>query len=120
MSQIQVPIGTKIGAGFYIGHVGRIIINPRSVLGKNINIATSVTIGQTNRGRMKGAPTISDNVWIGTNAVIVGNVTIGTDVLIAPNTYINQDIPSHSVVFGNPCVIKSRPNATDSYINNTI
>lgn len=39
VSQIQVPIGTKIGAGFYIGHVGRIIINPRSVLGKNINIA---------------------------------------------------------------------------------
>ncbi len=120
VSQIQVPIGTKIGAGFYIGHVGRIIINPRSVLGKNINIATGVTIGQTNRGRMKGAPTISDNVWIETNAVIVGNVTIGTDVLIAPNTYINQDIPSHSVVFGNPCVIKSRPNAKDSYINNTI
>jgi serine O-acetyltransferase len=36
-----------------------------------------------------GCPTINDNVWIGTNSVIVGKITIGTDVLIAPNSFVN-------------------------------
>ena len=37
--------------------------------------------------------------------------------MIAPNTFINCDVPSHSIVFGNPCVIKRKENATIGYIN---
>lgn len=119
-TQIQIPYSTEIGEGFYIGHSGRIIINPKAKLGKNINIATGVTIGQENRGKRKGSPYISDNVWIGTNSVIVGNITIGTDVLIAPNAYVNFDVPDHSIVIGNPAKIIYRENATEDYINYTI
>ena len=119
-SQIQIPAATKIGEGFYIGHSGRIIINPKAVLGKNINISTGVTIGQENRGKRKGVPTIGDNCWIGTNAVIVGNITIGSDVLIAPLSFVNFDVPDHSIVVGNPAKIISRENATEGYINKTI
>lgn len=63
---------------------------------------------------------LSGSVWIGVNATIVGGITVGDDVLIAPNTYVNCDIPAHSVVFGNPCIIKQHENATDGYINNTV
>jgi len=119
-TNIQIPYKTKIGEGFYIGHCGRVIINPQAVLGKNVNIATGVTIGQENRGKRKGSPTISDRVWIGTNAVIVGNITIGTDVLIAPLSYVNFDVPDHSIVIGNPAKIIHRENATEGYINDTV
>lgn len=119
-TMIQIPASTKIGPGFYIGHFGRIIINPNAILGKNINIATGVTIGQENRGARKGCPRIGDSVWIGTNAVIVGDVTVGDDVLIAPLTFVNFDVPSHSVVVGNPAKIISKANATDKYIENTV
>lgn len=117
---IQIPVRTKIGEGFYIGHCGRIIINPNSVLGRNINIATGVTIGQENRGKRKGTPIIGDNVWIGTNAVIVGNIKIGNDVLIAPLSYVNFDVPNHSIVIGNPGKIIKKEQATKDYINNVI
>lgn len=119
-TQIQIPARTRIGEGFYIGHLGRVIIHPDAVLGKNINIATGVTIGMENRGARKGAPTISDNCWIGTNAVIVGNVKIGSDVLIAPLSYVNFDVPDHSIVVGNPARIISKENATADYICNCI
>ena len=119
-SQIQIPSATKIGKGFYIGHSGRIIINPAAVLGENVNIATGVTIGQENRGKRAGVPTIGDRCWIGTNAVIVGNIKIGNDVLIAPLSFVNFDVPDHSVVVGNPAKIIHRDNATEDYINNTI
>lgn len=115
-SMIQIPHNTQIGEGFYIGHFGRIIINSKAILGQNINIATGVTIGMTNRGPKKGCPIIGSSVWIGTNAVIVGGITIGDDVLIAPNSYVNFDVPSHSVVLGNPAIIHSRTNACESYI----
>ena len=119
-TNIQIPASTQIGEGFYIGHCGRIVINPDSVLGKNINIATGVTIGQENRGSRKGCPTIADNVWIGTNSVIVGKINIGTDVLIAPLTFVNFDVPAHSIVVGNPAKIINKDNATEDYINRTV
>lgn len=119
-THIQIPHDVKIGEGFYIGHCGRIIINSDAVLGKNINIATGVTIGQENRGARKGCPTIKDNVWIGTNAVIIGNITIGQDVLIAPLSYVNFDVPDHSIVVGNPGKIIPRENATGGYIERTV
>lgn len=120
ITQIQVPLFTNIGEGFYIGQCVRIIINPKAVIGKNVNISTGCTIGQENRGKRMGALVISDNVWIGTNAVIVGAVHIGTDVLIAPNSYVNCDVPEHSIVLGNPCVIKHRLNATEGYVNDIV
>lgn len=119
-TQIQIPSEVKIGEGFYIGHCGRIIINPKVVLGKNINIATGVTIGQENRGKRKGCPKIGNDVWIGTNSVIVGNITVGNDVLIAPLTYVNFNVPDHSIVIGNPAKIIHRENATEGYINRKV
>lgn len=119
-TQIQIPARTNIGQGFYIGHLGRVIIHPDAKLGKNVNIATGVTIGMENRGKRKGAPTISDDCWIGTNAVIVGNVNIGSDVLIAPLTYVNFDVPDHSIVVGNPAKIVFKENATAEYICNRV
>ena len=117
---IQISASTQIGEGFYIGHTGRIIINSDTVIGKNMNIATGVTIGQENRGERKGCPTIGNSVWVGTNAVVVGKITIGDDVLIAPNSYVNFDVPSHSIVVGNPARIIHRENATEAYVEKTV
>lgn len=116
----QIPTKTQIGAGFYIGHYGTIVINSKAKIGKNCNIAHGVTIGQANRGKLKGYPIIGDNVWIGTGAVIVGNIEIGSNVLIAPNSYVNNSIPSNSLVIGNPCIIKSTENPCEGYINYTL
>jgi len=119
-TKIQIPARTSIGEGFYIGHLGRVIIHPDAKLGKNINIGTGVTIGMENRGERKGAPEIGDECWIGTNAVIVGKVKIGSDVLIAPLSFVNFDVPDHSVVVGNPAKIIHKENATKDYICNKV
>lgn len=114
-NHIEIPRDTKIGAGLYIGHPFCITINSKAIIGCNCNIHKGVTIGQENRGVRQGTPIIGDCVWIGVNATIVGKITIGNDVLIAPNSYVNCDVPSHSVVFGNPCVIKPRERHGELY-----
>lgn len=116
----QIYPKTQIGAGLYLGHWGALVINPLAKIGKNCNIAQGVTIGQQNRGKKAGYPTIGNEVWIGTNAVIVGNIHIGNNVLIAPNSYVNFDVPDNSIVIGNPAQVISNDEATKDYINNKI
>lgn len=116
----QIYPETQIGEGFYLGHWGSLVINPKTIIGKNCNIAQGVTIGQQNRGKNEGYPVIGNEVWIGPNAVIVGAITIGNNVLVAPNAYVNFDVPDNSIVSGNPAKIYSKENATEGYINNKI
>jgi serine O-acetyltransferase len=116
----QINPSTKIGKGLYIGHRGTIIINSLAEIGECCNLSPGVTIGQTNRGIKKGAPVLGDRVWVGTNAVVVGGVKIGDNVLIAPNAYVNIDVPSNSIVIGNPAQVFFRENATENYIDNCL
>lgn len=117
---LEIPGQATIGEGFYIGHAYGITVNPDAVIGRNCNIHKGVTIGQENRGKRKGAPVLGDCVWLGVNSTVVGAVTIGDDVLIAPNSYVNCDVPSHSIVIGNPCRIIPRDNATEGCVNKRV
>lgn len=117
-THIHIPWSCKIGPGFYIGHLGRVIINPAAVIGRNCNISTGVTIGMIPVGRRAGTPRIGDRVWIGTNAVIVGGIEIGDDVLIAPGAFVNVDVPSGATVIGNPGVVHPDHPCPSEYIQN--
>lgn len=68
------------------------------------------------RGKRQGCPTIGDKVWIGPNDTIIGNVSVGNNVLIAPGVFVNCDVPSNSIVIGNPARIIPNDNATENYI----
>lgn len=119
-TMVELSDRTEIGPGLYLGHHYCITINPNAKIGRNVNLSKGVTIGQENRGKRKGAPTLGDKVWIGVNSTVVGNICVGNDVMIAPNTFVNCDIPDHSIVFGNPCIIKHKDNATEGYIENIV
>ena len=62
---IELPRGTKVGEGLYIGHFGGIIISGGAVIGRNCNISQGVTIGVAGRGEKRGIPIIGDGVYIG-------------------------------------------------------
>lgn len=106
----------NIGKYLYIGHPFGITVNTGAVLGNCVSLHKGCTIGQANRGEKMGCPTVGNCVWIGINATVVGKINIGDDVLIAPNAFVNCDVPSHSIVIGNPCIIKHREHATRDYL----
>ena len=106
----------NIGKGLIIGHWGRIVMNGDAKFGNKIMLTHNVTIGRDIRGKRAGAPTFGNRICIRTNSTVVGNITIGDDVLIAPNTFVNFDVPSHSVVIGNPAEIHHKENATDGHM----
>jgi serine O-acetyltransferase len=113
----QIPRTTIIGPGFYIGHFGTVVVSSKCRIGRNCNIAHCCTLAEA-RGKQSGAPKIGNFVWIGTGAVVVGNITIEDHVMIAPNAFVNFDVPTNSLVIGNPGKIISKENPTKYYINN--
>lgn len=113
---IQIPVGTQIGRGMRILHFGTIVVNPSAVIGKNFNIAQGCLIGNSG-GKHAGVPTIGDNCYMGANSIVVGGVKIGNDVLVAPGAFVNFDVPSNSIVMGNPGKIIPRDSSpTKKYI----
>ena len=81
-------------------------------IGENFSVWQGVTIGKNVNSEM--APTIGNNVSIYTNAVVAGNITIGDDVKIGAGAVVMQDVPDHSLVFGNPCQIIKNNNGRKS------
>jgi len=102
----------NFGKGLTIGHWGRIVVNGNAKFGDQIMLTHGVTIGRDIRSKREGTPTFGNCICIRTNSTVVGNINIGDDVLIAPNTFVNFDVPSHSVVIGNPAHIHHKDNAT--------
>jgi serine O-acetyltransferase len=112
----QIPLTTKIGKGLHIAHFGNVVLHVNASLGENCNLCHGITIGQANRGERKGYPSLGNKVWVGTGAVIVGKIVVGDNVLIAPNSYVNFDVPSNSIVLGNPGKVIPKEDATLGYI----
>lgn len=98
----------NIGEGLYIGHIGGVHINPGATLGKNCDIAHRVTIGTSAMGR-KGAPTLGDEVYVGTGAALIGKIKVGDGAKIAANTLVITNVPAGATVMGVPGRIIMRP-----------
>ena len=115
---IEVPFTTSIGSGFYIGHAGGIVVHSKAVIGKNCDLSHGVTLGQGNRGKNKGYPTIGDNTYIGPGAKVIGAIRIGNNVAIGANCVVTRDVPDYAVVVGVPGRVISYKGSTD-YVPNT-
>jgi acetyltransferase-like isoleucine patch superfamily enzyme len=64
------------------------------------------------RPKIRTAPVIiSDNVWIGMNAVILKGVTIGENSVVAAGAVVTKSVPANVVVAGNPAVVTKQLDA---------
>lgn len=113
---IQLYENMNIPKGLIVGHPGTIIINGQATFDGNVMMTHGVTIGRDIRGKRAGAPHFGKNVCIRCNSTVVGGINIGDDVLIAPNTFVNFDVPSHTIVIGNPASMHHRDNATEGHL----
>ncbi|MBQ2912599.1 MAG: acyltransferase [Bacteroidales bacterium] len=107
-----------IGDNCNFGAMNHITCANRIRIGNNLLTGKWVTISDNNHGSTdisdllkkpldreivsKGEIIIGNNVWIGDKATILANVCIGDGVVIAANSVVTTDIPSYSVVVGNP------------------
>lgn len=112
----DISYRTQIGAGFYIGHFGGVVVHGDTVIGNNCNISQGVTLGVSN-SKNQGAPIIGDNVFIGPNACVFGKVIVGNNTVIGSNTVITEDLPAFSTVVNQRVNIIDK-DLSNSYIHN--
>lgn len=53
----------------------------------------------------KGHVIIEEDVWIGSNTVILPGVKIGRGAIIGAGSVVTKDVPRYSVAFGNPAIV---------------
>ena len=53
----------------------------------------------------KGPITVCDDVWIGTNAMIMSGITIGQGAIVAAGAVVTKDVEPYTIVGGNPAKV---------------
>lgn len=104
---IEFPCEAVVGSNFIIDHFGGVIVSGYARFGDNCRIRNGVVIGLKNIEEV-AAPTIGNNVDIGTGAKVLGKIRIGNNVLIGANAVVLSDVPDNSIAVGVPAVIKAR------------
>ena len=102
----------SVGNNFYMNH-GCIILDCAKVtFGNNVLIAPNCsfyTVGhpfnveKRNKWIEIAKPiTVGNNVWLGGNVTVLPGVTIGDNVVIGAGSVVTKNIPSNTLVYGNP------------------
>lgn len=114
--EIDVKAWGTNGEGLEIGNYVSIAEKVTFLLGGNHNIDTFMTypckvkfFGHQIEAKTKGKIKIEDDVWIGYASIILSGVKIGQGAVVAAGSIVTKDVPSYSIVGGNPAkVIKYR------------
>ncbi|MFI2435843.1 sugar O-acetyltransferase [Streptomyces sp. NPDC018693] len=102
-----------IGDDFF-GNVNLTFVDDVDIrIGNGVMIAPSVTLTTTGHpvhpsrradfGRFSEPIVIEDNVWIGSNAVVLPGVRIGYGSVIGAGSVVSRSIPPMTVAVGTPC-----------------
>lgn len=92
-ARISSKFSVKIGNGFLIEESG--------ITDTDFHSITSDR-GQPSESDEKCQVRIGHRVSVGARSIICKGVTVGDDVVIYPGSIVNKDVPSESVVCGNP------------------
>jgi len=99
---VDIHPAAKIGRGIMIDHAHSIVIGETAVVGDNVSMLHSVTLGGTGKEDGDRHPKIGNGVMIGAGAKVLGNIHVGHCSRIAAGSVVLQDIPPCKTVAGVP------------------
>jgi serine O-acetyltransferase len=102
---VDIHPAARIGRGIMIDHAHSIVIGETAVVGDNVSMLHSVTLGGTGKEDGDRHPKIGDGVLIGAGAKVLGNIRIGSCSRIAAGSVVLEDVPPCKTVAGVPARI---------------
>lgn len=102
---VDVHPAAQIGRGIMIDHAHSIVIGETAVVGDNVSMLHSVTLGGTGKEDDDRHPKIEDGVLIGAGAKVLGNITVGHCSRIAAGSVVLEPVPPMKTVAGVPAKI---------------
>ncbi len=114
---VDIHPGARIGKGLMIDHAHSIVIGETAVVGDNVSMLHSVTLGGTGKDDGDRHPKIEDGVLIGAGAKVLGNITVGHCSRIAAGSVVLKDIPPCVTVAGVPARVVGEAGCAQPAIN---
>lgn len=108
---VDIHPAATIGHGIMIDHATGVVIGETAVLGNNVSILHSVTLGGCGSGDGRRHPVVADGVLISTGAKLLGKITVGQGAKIAAGSVVLVDVDAHVTVAGVPAKVVGRPSA---------
>ncbi|MFD0859559.1 serine O-acetyltransferase [Roseovarius aquimarinus] len=102
---VDIHPAARIGKGIMIDHAHSIVIGETAVVGDNVSMLHSVTLGGTGKEEEDRHPKIEDGVLIGAGAKVLGNIRIGHCSRIAAGSVVLEEVPPCKTVAGVPARI---------------
>jgi serine O-acetyltransferase len=102
---VDIHPAATVGRGIMIDHAHSIVIGETAVVGDNVSMLHSVTLGGTGKEDGDRHPKIGDGVMIGAGAKVLGNIHIGHCSRIAAGSVVLHDVPHNTTVAGVPAKV---------------
>ncbi|WP_295537520.1 serine O-acetyltransferase [uncultured Thioclava sp.] len=102
---VDIHPGARIGRGVMMDHAHSIVIGETAVVGDNVSMLHSVTLGGTGKEDEDRHPKIGNGVLIGAGAKVLGNIKVGDNSRIAAGSVVLMDVPCCKTVAGVPAKI---------------
>ncbi len=102
---VDIHPNARIGKGIMIDHAHSIVIGETAVVGDNVSMLHSVTLGGTGKEDGDRHPKIGNGVLIGAGAKILGNISVGGCSRIAAGSVVLHDVPKCTTVAGVPAKV---------------
>lgn len=102
---VDIHPAASIGKGIMIDHAHSIVIGETAVVGNDVSMLHSVTLGGTGKEEEDRHPKIGDGVLIGAGAKVLGNIRVGNCSRIAAGSVVLEEVPPCKTVAGIPARI---------------
>jgi serine O-acetyltransferase len=102
---MDINPAARIGRGLMIDHAHAMVIGETAVVGDDVSLLHSVTLGGTGKEGGDRHPKIGDGVLIGAGAKVLGNIRVGNCSRIAAGSVVLKEVPPNTTVAGIPAKI---------------
>jgi serine O-acetyltransferase len=106
---VDIHPAAKLGYGIMLDHATGLVIGETAVVGNNVSILQSVTLGGTGKEQGDRHPKVGNGVLISAGAKVLGNICIGDGAKVGAGSVVLEDVPPHTTVAGVPAKIVGRP-----------
>jgi len=114
---VDIHPAARVGKGLMIDHAHSIVIGETAVVGDNVSMLHSVTLGGTGKEDGDRHPKIGNGVLIGAGAKVLGNIHVGYCSRIAAGSVVLHDVPPCTTVAGVPARVVGEAGCAQPAIN---
>lgn len=102
---VDIHPGARFGGGVMIDHATGLVAGETTVVGDDVSILHSVTLGGSGSQGGDRHPKIGRGVLISAGAKILGNIQVGEGARIGAGSLVLDPVPAYSTVVGVPAKV---------------